>query len=373
MPMTPAQLGLKSAPADGAWIQGRNYDAASGTFGEPNQIWSKALGGAGSYVSQEVRNQSAKAQGVSSQQFDNYLTKQGATQQQMPQGNAIFDEKYGNSGMNGAPSVPDINALYDKLMQSPEMTKLQADIEAKQGEINTRRKALADASAGVNDNPFYAEATRTGKLAKLEESANKDINNHLAEQVALQDKLAQQQGFAKDKIQMTMQQYEMNRGAYQDALQKFNIMLENGALGGASAGDIAQIAGATGLSSSMIYGAIETAKKKNMNPQVIMDDYGNATIMDANTGQIINTVKGIGKSENSGGGKAAKESDYADFLKDDARSGKTLSQIFSVYSGYLSPDLIYSLYNSSSKFGPAKESPAQLRKYGVKINDEDEK
>ena len=134
MPMTPAQLGLKAKPKDGEWIQGRNYDAASDSFGEVNQIWSKALGGAGSFVSQEVRNQSAAAQGVSPQNFDSYLKKQGAAPQQLPNNNAIYEEKYGSSGMSGAPGVPDINALYDKLMQSPEMLKLQTDIEGKQGE-----------------------------------------------------------------------------------------------------------------------------------------------------------------------------------------------------------------------------------------------
>lgn len=73
-----------------------------------------------------------------------------------------------------------------------------------------------------------------------------------------------------------------------------------------------------------------------------------------------------------GGGKAATTSDYIGALKQDASSGMTLSQIYAIYSGYLNPDQIYQLYNSShQEYGkgpitPDKGSVANLAKYGVK-------
>lgn len=46
-------------------------------------------------------------------------------------------------------------------------------------QIRIRREAWAKAQSTINDNPFYAEATRTGHLAKLEEQAQTDIGNFI--------------------------------------------------------------------------------------------------------------------------------------------------------------------------------------------------
>lgn len=70
------------------------------------------------------------------------------------------------------------------------------------------------------------------------------------------------------------------------------------------------------------------------------------------------------KADKVSGGSASK-TDYADSLKSDAASGMTLSQIFAIYSGYLTADEIYQLYNASSKYGPDKGNVANLAKYGV--------
>lgn len=53
-------------------------------------------------------------------------------------------------------------------------------------------------------------------------------------------------------------------------------------------------------------------------------------------------------------------------LVQDAQKGITLQDALNKYKGQLTPDEIFSTYNSSSKYGTAKESPAQLLKYGIK-------
>lgn len=56
-----SQLGIKAPSGgfqDNAWYQGRNYDAASGTFGDTGQIWSgNSSGQKGSVVSNETASQ----------------------------------------------------------------------------------------------------------------------------------------------------------------------------------------------------------------------------------------------------------------------------------------------------------------------------
>ena len=53
-------------------------------------------------------------------------------------------------------------------------------------------------------------------------------------------------------------------------------------------------------------------------------------------------------------------------LVQDAQSGITLKDALQKYKGQLTPDEIFNTYNSSSKYGFAKESPSQLLKYGIK-------
>lgn len=59
-------------------------------------------------------------------------------------------------------------------------------------------------------------------------------------------------------------------------------------------------------------------------------------------------------------------------LKSDARAGKSLSQVFAAYSGFLDPNTIYQLYNANSKYGPDKNKNAvpgtgYLSNYGVTL------
>ncbi|MEK7551405.1 MAG: hypothetical protein AAB532_02295 [Patescibacteria group bacterium] len=64
------------------------------------------------------------------------------------------------------PSASRIESLYEKIAEVDE-------------QIRIRREAWAKAQSTISDNPFYAEATRTGHLAKLEQQAQTDIGNFI--------------------------------------------------------------------------------------------------------------------------------------------------------------------------------------------------
>jgi hypothetical protein len=75
---TAAQLGINASTTggvfkDAAWYSARQYDAASGTFGDPGQIWSKSVAGTGTMVSKEVNQQSSVAAGLAPNANQNYI------------------------------------------------------------------------------------------------------------------------------------------------------------------------------------------------------------------------------------------------------------------------------------------------------------
>lgn len=198
----------------------------------------------------------------------------------------------GASGMGanfsgGTPTL-DLNKMYADLMNDPELKSLQ-------DELNAKKKAKDEASANINDNPFYSEATRVGKQAKLDEKANDEINT-------LQYQIDQKKADAQVKINIATQQYNIESQAYQQNLSKLNMLISSGAILNASGSDIAQIAQAVGISTDMVKGIIEATKKGQEKLQMATNDNGDVTIFDANTGKIINTIKGIGNKQ---GGSSA--------------------------------------------------------------------
>ena len=59
--------------------------------------------------------------------------------------------------------------MYEQAMNDPALKALQDELVAKQ-------TARDSAEADINDNPYYTEATRVGKIAKLDAKANDEIN-----------------------------------------------------------------------------------------------------------------------------------------------------------------------------------------------------
>lgn len=262
----------------------------------------------------------------------------------------------GLGGANGQPMfdlVGATNAAYN----TPE-------IQAANKAITDRQLALADAQAKINDNPFYSEATRVGKSQQLTQQANADIT-------VQQNILAGLKADAEIKLNAQKGQYDINNDAYKTALSQFNNLVSQGAFDNASPQDLASTAAQTGIPVSMITSIAAASRKKNNPVNVVSatDNAGNLSLIavDSN-GKVVNqtTIASVGGAKTTGTGSTkTSKTDYSDMLKQDARAGLTLSQVFAVYSGYLSADEIYQLYNSSSKYGPDKGKVENLAKYGV--------
>lgn len=191
---------------------------------------------------------------------------------------------------SGQPTI-DINKIYETELNSDEIKGLQ-------NEINTKKDAYNTAVTNINDNPYASEATRVGKIRRLDESAQREI-------LTLEQKLAQRKADAQVKVNIATQQYQIDSQQYQNELNKLNMLMTSGALLNANGNDVAQIAMATGLTTSMIRSIQAKMKADQVKPQVITstNDAGVVTVsvIDANTGNVIGQ-NSLGKIGNAQGG-----------------------------------------------------------------------
>lgn len=217
----------------------------------------------------------------------------------------------------GKPSI-DLQGTYDKLFKTPEIDTLTGAVNGVQNQILERQKKLADAEAIINDNPFYSEGTRVGRVAKLQDRAQRDIDTISKQGQLYQNQLATAKAGAETQMNLALKQYDISRQEYQDNMNKFNTLLSSGAIANASPQDIAQLSISTGMSPSMINAIIKTQKDQAsanaVKPQVLTstDDNGNVTfsVIDANSGKIINQSS-LGqidkKTKQTGSGASAAE------------------------------------------------------------------
>ncbi len=372
----PTSLGIKP-PAEGfqqgGWYNGRQY--WGGTLSEPGVIHpSSNQVGSGAAVSPQVNAQSAAAQGITPTQMTSYL--QGQTQKATgvaPTGQIQPSQtagQPGTSGVSGAgagaalstmtPQVTlNLPQLYQNLYKS-------SGISDKEVQYATMESDYINAKAKINDNPFLSEATRVGRVAKLE--------SLFAERTAaIKNEIAVKKADIETQLNLQTKQFDINSQAAQQALSQFNSLLQMGALSGASGEDIANLTRSTGISSDMIQSAISYQQKKDVKTQVISstNDAGVVTVsvINTDTGEIVKQSS-LGAIGNKQTGRQPTESDkksyYQNALRQDAGRGVELTNMFKLYSGYLDPNEIYQLYNANSMYGPANETPEQLAKYGVK-------
>lgn len=197
-----------------------------------------------------------------------------------------------SSSMTSTMPTINLNELYQKELNSPEMLGLQKEIETKKLGYNT-------AVTNINDNPYASEATRVGKIRRLDESAQREIQN-------LEGNLAQRKADAQVKMNIATQQYQIDSQSYQNELNKLNMLISSGALLNANSKDIGQIAMATGLTTSMVKGIQSKIKSDQVKPQVITstNDAGVVTVsvIDGNTGKVIgqNSLGAIGNKQTGG-------------------------------------------------------------------------
>ena len=271
----------------------------------------------GKFTSPETNAQSAAAQGVSPDQFNNYLQTQANKVNQDLAASGLGGGQVGAGGAtggggigSGAGSTGPINLqnIYDQAYASAGVTKLQEQANTIQQELSKREQALSDAKADINENPFYSEGNRKGVIAKLQQDAENDMNVLINQKAVLQGQIDSAKADVETKLNIATKQFDINSSAATQALNQFNTLLSAGALDNASASDLAQFASATGISTSMINSAVKLSQQKNVESKMIetTDDYGNVTVslVQIKDGQMQVVSKqnlgAIGKSSGSG-------------------------------------------------------------------------
>lgn len=184
------------------------------------------------------------------------------------------------------------NTTYDAFFNTSEINQLKADIDEK-------KKARDIAVAKINDNPFYSEATRVGKINQINQQADAEIGT-------LQEGLNQLISDAEIRYNIATQQYNVEQDRYKNALSQLNLLIDTGAISNLNPADLAELAKETGLTVDMLKQIqLQTAEKgSGISPQVITqtDNDGNVTavVIDKNTGNIINkqNLGQIGEQDN---------------------------------------------------------------------------
>lgn len=288
------QDGTVVSAKNGEWFDAQQY--WDGTLSNPGVINSLSnQQGAGQAVSSEVNRQSDQAQGLKPGTIDSFIAKQN--NQYLPSGVSGSSYNAGVPGGSGAgvgfsaPEALNLPKLYDQLYANSGIKDLENEYSAKE-------KEFIEAKGKINDNPWLSEATRMGRVAKLETLFGERTAN-------LKNDIATKKADIETKLNLETKQFDINSQSAQQALNQFNVLLEMGALEGASGEDIANITRSTGLSSSAIYSAINAQKQKNIQTSIMQYDDGTNqgfAVVNSQTGEIISRqVIGASKPSSSGG------------------------------------------------------------------------
>jgi len=258
----------------------------------------------------------------------------------------------GGQTLGAAPTI-DLVGLYNSLYKQYGLGDIEQDI------VN-KTKAFNDRQLEINDNPFLSEASRVGKLQKLQ----LDFNNSTQ---LLRDQISSKKADLETMLNLQMKQFDINSEQARQSLQQFNTLLSTGALNNASPEDIANLVRSTGMSSAMIQSAIDFAKKSQTDTQIISYDDGQTqgfVTVDQNTGEIINRQVIAASGSRSGSGTAGEREAgrVKDQLVMNVKNGMTLGDAISLYGDSLSLADITQIYNQYSIYGPAKESGSQIQR-----------
>jgi hypothetical protein len=355
--------GQTITPQQGGWYDGQQF--WGGTLSQPGQINAQSnQQGAGQAVSNEVIAQTnpANVSYVQQQQKAAGVTPTAGmgTPGATPSGASGYS-------MPTQPTI-DLQATYDKAYNTPEITSAQAEVNAADQKILAAQKARDEATAINNDNPFYSEATRVGKINQINEKYNADLTTMQNEKNLAAGKLAQLKSDAEIKINLAMKQYDINNQQYQDQLKQFNALLSAGALVNAAPEDIAAYATAVGMPYAMIAGVVAQQKKEEIKPQMITstDDNGNvtATIIDTATGDVIKQTS-LGTIAGGSSGTGGIGNKNVNSLKKDVANWMTLEQLAQKYVGIIDQNTVVSVYNTfhsqkGDTWGTAKQNQQQL-------------
>lgn len=219
----------------------------------------------------------------------------------------------------------DVNQLYTDSISSPEMKQTELDLQNVQSEITARQTAYAQAEAEVNDNPWYSEATRVGKLSKLEQKYNRDLQNLVSQQSIYENKILGYKADATTKVNMALKQYDINNAEYQNRLNEFNVLLQTGAIQNLGDSSLASLSQSTGFSMETLKSIQGKMNEKEVKPQLVSNEDANGnvtlTVVDLNTGKVISnqSLGNVGSGKSGGNDSVYTDSQLRGF-KSDART-----------------------------------------------------
>lgn len=351
----------------GGWYDGQQY--WGGTLSTAGQINSQSNQiGAGQMVSPEVNAQSAAQQGVSPQQFEQYLAQQRqvAANQPAPSPSATPDRMSPASSPSTAPGAGagvgftaptpiDLPGLYRTLSEN-------AGISAIEQKLADAADSYAKAQSTINDNPFLSEATRVGRISKLSTDYQNAVKNDV-------DLLAMKKADIEVQLNLQSKQFDINSQVARDALDRFNSLLSSGALNTASGEDIANIARSTGMSTAAIQSAVEANRAKNVQTSVVSYDDGTNqgfAVINTQTGEIISKQTIAASKPKAASEGSTKEADYQANTQSaigDIQRGVKLRDLISHYGvlGGLPIEDLYRLYNTHSPYGTAYETIDEVK------------
>lgn len=280
----PTALGIKAPSGgfqQGGWYSGRQY--WGGTLSDPGSIHPQSnQQGAGQAVSQEVVAQTNpnNVAYINAERQKASLAPLSTAPAQTTLPGGSFDPSASNAGLGQGTSLPQASINLPELYKS-----LQKDsgVQDAQAQLSNMEKSLIEQKGKINDNPFLSEASRVGRVAKLEQLFNERTAN-------IRGDIATKQADVEMQLNLATKQFDINSQQAQQALAQFNTLLNSGALNNATGEDISAIIRTTGLSGSMIQGAINASKAKDVKTSTIQFDDGINTgfaVINSQTGDII--------------------------------------------------------------------------------------
>jgi len=364
----------------GGWYGSRQaWQDANGnwTFSEPGQINKLSnQQGAGQMVSPEILASTSVAAGKDPNANQQYIN----SQYQQPAGGeagmgaggmgtgGVDTSLLGGAGAGGlGTNKPiDLNAQYAQLLTESGVSNLETNANALSTKINQMTAEAADAKAKVNENPFLAEASRIGRIAKIDQKLNESIAPLQKDISNITGQINTAKNDIQNKLNLNVQQYNIETAANQQNLANFNSLLASGALVNATAQDIATLASQTGLAPSFIASAIAQAKKSAspISTGTFTDSDGNLTAYTLDSsGNLLNSqvIGNTGKATtSSSGSKTSSSKEKAINSKSiimDAQNGASLRDIWKAYepAGFTASEVL-SLYNKSPLNGKATET-----------------
>lgn len=188
----------------------------------------------------------------------------------------------------------DLPGIYKNLYDSSGITDTQ-------NRISQAERQFFEARAKLTDNPFLGASQVDKRLQRLQQSYEGEV-------APLKNEMAMKQADIETQLNLQSKQFDINSQQAQQAMNQFNNLLSMGALDNATPEDIANITRSTGISSSMVQGAIQTAKAsriKDVPTKMVTYDDGTSqgfAIINEQTGEVISQQNIAGSKPTKAGG-----------------------------------------------------------------------